>query len=41
MKKIDVMRKKLEAAFTPLNLKVIDESLKHFNATGERARPET
>ncbi len=41
MKKIELMRKKLEAAFEPLHLKIVDESLKHFGHMGERARPET
>ncbi len=41
MKKIEVMRNRMETAFKPMMLKIYDESAKHFGHYGERARPET
>ncbi|HEU5048086.1 MAG TPA: BolA family protein [Rickettsiales bacterium] len=41
MRKIDLMRQKLETAFKPVHLRIYDESLKKMEYSGERARPET
>lgn len=41
MRKIDLMRQKLEGAFKPIQLKIYDESLKKMEYSGERARPES
>jgi len=41
MKKIQLIRKRLEAALKPKQLEIYDESAKHFGHHGERARPET
>lgn len=41
MRKIQIMRKRLETALKPKQLEIYDESNKHFGHYGERARPET
>lgn len=41
MKKIQLMRKKLETLLEPKRLEIMDESSKHFGHGGERARPES